>query len=816
MPVWAGGVKIETRKGKNMYKTFFIAKNNMKKQKGDMITFFILTFVAALLIFDCISAILGMGKVQDKCFEEINGPEVILCVADRDGLKDAADKTFRENSHLQGYEASPIVNAVAKYRNTKNKDFEEYQFFIEAYEAERTYLDLKVDADSFGENDIILPYYTSGRFKVGDTFQFEFDGTTYDFRVAGFSEDPYMSSALNISIFHVYTSQKMMDRIADEQEGNSVGRFMMYKGKTDPATMSDDFETDDLEKEIGDSYKENVAPYAKENPDADVTNYLLLNWDTMRTGAEILPIIVMGVLLLFSVIILIVAFLIISFSIRNFIQRNLKNTGILEASGYTVKELRRAISLEMIIVSGLGAACGTAVGALTFGFFGNIVSSILGHKWNQPINVIYAACTAAGLVFLVWLISKLISRAYKKITVLSALRGGLGAHNFKKNHFSFEKTKLPIPAVLSLKDTFGNLGRNIAMVIMIAILSIAMLCGFGMLENFGKDPDQMIKITGTTTGKIMVQNSRNNLTDEIWEIEGVTAILTYQNLEPEISKGSKKMSAHTFAMIEPEKHYKATILEGRMPKQANELMVTAAVADELGIECGDVVKLTFAGTTEEYLITGINQRMQEMGRTMVMTVEGAEKLLPGSARYTYEIDAKDELTYEYLKAEIEKIGKAHGEKLSYQDFEKLVDESMGAIMSSMKAICIVFSGITLLIVFFVESLVIRAKIVREWRGMGISKALGMTSKGLISQIMISNIPAILGGILIGSIIAPAAGMGIVKLIFMVFGIKELDFDISIAAMLITGISILLVAVLTSGLFGRKVRKLQPVEMITEE
>ena len=39
-----------------MYKLFFIAKNNMKKQKGDMITFFILTFIAALLIFDCASA----------------------------------------------------------------------------------------------------------------------------------------------------------------------------------------------------------------------------------------------------------------------------------------------------------------------------------------------------------------------------------------------------------------------------------------------------------------------------------------------------------------------------------------------------------------------------------------------------------------------------------------------------------------------------------------------------------------------------------------------------------------------------------------
>ena len=40
-----------------MYKLFFIARNNMKKQKGDMITFFILTLFAAFLIFDAASAI---------------------------------------------------------------------------------------------------------------------------------------------------------------------------------------------------------------------------------------------------------------------------------------------------------------------------------------------------------------------------------------------------------------------------------------------------------------------------------------------------------------------------------------------------------------------------------------------------------------------------------------------------------------------------------------------------------------------------------------------------------------------------------------
>ena len=61
-----------------MYKLFVIAKNNMKKQKSDMFTFLILTFISAFLIFDCASAILGISRVLDDRFEEINGAHVML------------------------------------------------------------------------------------------------------------------------------------------------------------------------------------------------------------------------------------------------------------------------------------------------------------------------------------------------------------------------------------------------------------------------------------------------------------------------------------------------------------------------------------------------------------------------------------------------------------------------------------------------------------------------------------------------------------------------------------------------------------------
>ena len=100
--------------------------------------------------------------------------------------------------------------------------------------------------------------------------------------------------------------------------------------------------------------------------------------------------------------------------------------------------------------------------------------------------------------------------------------------------------------------------------------------------------------------------------------------------------------------------------------------------------------------------------------------------------------------------------------------------------------------------------------------MGISKALGQTSLGLMSQIMLTNIPAITVGALIGSILAEGAGRLFTRAAFSLFAMKEAEFAISWSAITITVLGIITVAVVTSFLTGLKVRKLIPVEMITEE
>ena len=75
-----------------MYKIFFLAKNNIKRQKGDMITFLILTFLSAFLIFDCLCALTQMQGVLDETFRKVNGPHIYLNVIDNEKATQAADR----------------------------------------------------------------------------------------------------------------------------------------------------------------------------------------------------------------------------------------------------------------------------------------------------------------------------------------------------------------------------------------------------------------------------------------------------------------------------------------------------------------------------------------------------------------------------------------------------------------------------------------------------------------------------------------------------------------------------------------------------
>ena len=141
-----------------------------------------------------------------------------------------------------------------------------------------------------------------------------------------------------------------MNQLKDDHP-DKVETMVSCKGLVDEDELSDELGTADIEHEVGEEYKKLISDYSEKNPEVNYMNYLMVNWDMMRGGSQFLPMIIMAIVLLFAIIIMVIAVVIISFSIKNFIQRNMKNTGILEASGYTVRELRRALILQIFLIA---------------------------------------------------------------------------------------------------------------------------------------------------------------------------------------------------------------------------------------------------------------------------------------------------------------------------------------------------------------------------------------------------------------------------------------------------------------------------------
>ena len=802
-----------------MYKLFKIAKDNMKKQKGDMVTFLLLTLIASFLIFDGMSAVIGMNKVMDSKFDEIHGPHVILFNHDTEAEVKSAKKAFTENEHILEYEMTPAVTINCEYRNKKDTEFLQYKFIAESFNEEVKISDLAIPDKDLGKYDILLPLNMKGNFAEEDTIQLKLGDDIYDFKVAGYLEDPYFCSTMNLTIFSVNMSSEIIDVMA-ENHPTQVIKSNMHKGRIDD-TEFDTYSTMDLEKDISDAYKEEIAVYSKMNPEENYTDYLLANWQMMRGGSQFLPQLTMILIIVFAVMIMIIAIVIISFSIKNFIQKNMKNTGILEASGYTVRELRTAMVIQVVLVAGIGSVLGVVLGILTFGGFGVVVTSLLGLSMDQPVNWFVAVASLILVTGMVAFAALIISRIYKKISVLDALRGGINAHNFRRNHFSFEKTPLPVSLILSLKDSVGNAGRNAIMVFIAAILAISTLIGFGMYDNFGKSPDVLVKMMGFEMPTATIVDDDNSsdygkMVKGLKNLNGVEKVFAQTSFEPTAIAGDKEQTIFTYAVDDMDQTVNTSIIEGRAQETENEIMITLGVANDMGLKVGDVITVKFADEQADYLIVGINQRVERMGRTLYMTVEGADRLIPGDVSCQYYVYGKEGISFSDIESEVKLFAEEEDLSLTLTDSQKMMEGTLNSLVIAMKMLCIIILVITLLVVVFVESLVIRAKISREWRGMGISKAMGQTSRELIVQIMLSNIPAILAGTLIGVLFAEAAGSGIIKTAFSLFAVKSIPFNISFIYMIITILGIITIAILTSGFAGLKVNGLKPVEMITED
>lgn len=783
-----------------MYRLFFIAKNNAKRQKGDIITLLVLSLLSAFILHIGISVLAGIGNIMDKSGEEHNVAHVYYLVPG--AYADELEDKLTGSPLTTEFERTDVGIATVDYRNsTASEDkWSQYMFVMGSYEEDRQICKLCADTSSLGENDILLPYYVKPQFPVGDTIEFKFGDDIVGFNVAGYVEDPIFASPINIALYNIYVSDAALDRLMDEYP-NTLASGSSLKFRCASADK-----TYDLRNELWNRYNEWLSADASRSA-ADI---LEVNWLDMSGGGQFMTKVVMAIFTIFAVIIMIIAIIIISFSIRNFIERNMKNTGIMEAAGYKAGELSMAIVLENMTAALIGSALGVVLAGVCSKQVGMIVALVSGMTWNQPYNVIAALATVAGLTLTVVVACLISARAYKKLSVLECLRGGISNHNFKRNYFAFEKTPLPIPVTLSLKELFGDKGRNIVLAAIIVILAISTNVGFALMNTFGSNTDALLDISGIECPIAQVVETRD-FQSKLEALDSVDRVLLRYEIEPTFRNGDTETTVSCDIYDDPSLTEHDMIVEGRLPQSEKEICLTEKVGEELGAKVGDVIYIEYGGESYDFIISGFDQKINHIGRKGVLTDEGAQRFIGVIDDVTYYVYAKDGISYEQISEEIGALTTS-----SVDNAEKVVSETISTVSNSMYIICFVILIITFLIVIFVEILLVRSKIIRERRNFGVSKALGFTSGQLMVQTMISNIPAIIIGVVLGTIVSGWASTMLMRTALGMFGMKNFDVQIPVYGVVVTLTGILIVAMITSLISSLAIRNVEPAGLMREE
>lgn len=782
-----------------MRKYVMLALNGIKKKKGDTVALLILIGFATIMMYIGISVFSNVVNVLDQVNERNHGADVMISTP-------LDDKDMEGNilslSEVKEVETSESLYAYSgKYWREGDKK-EEMSFMVERMDKRYAFFTPEIinKGDVAKDNSIILPYFlhVGKGYETGDLVKIKVNQTTYECEVYGFMEDVLFAQPTNISIFHVQVAPEMYEKM-----GEQMSVFHTFRVRTTP-----DANTEDVEGKIS-------AVLEKKSPEYKQYYNLQVNYGTMRFGDTLTANIIMAILVAFAVIILVVAIVIVCFSIQNSIEQNMTNTGIMEAAGFTTGQLMFATVMESILVALVGIAAALTISPFLSEAIGGIIASSIGVRWQLGFDGRSALITGTVIFVFIVLATYLEARGYKKISILDALRGGVKTHNFRKNHLPLEKTFLPLNVALGVKGILNQKKKSVAICLIIMVLAVACSSGFFLQQNFVESQDNMLQLVGLerTSAQIQVPDDMDihEVGEKIGEIQGVKDVNYFTSNTMKLAKGSAEESYTVDYWEDTDKIQTRTIVEGRYPLYDNEIAISRLVCEKLDASVGDVIRVTSGNTTDEYLVVGMTQHIEYLGKKAVMTFDGVRRVNSSVKPNVLMLYTREDMKFGTLEKEIHKLYP----KLEVINSKQIIQSTCDPISQSMAMLCLVFNICTVLIIMIILFLMIRMKLTQEKVKMGVKKAMGFTTGQLMLGVIMNYVPTALVGSVFGVIVSYFTFDSLTSMCLAFCGVRGCDMEKGFSYMALTVLLITVTSLVASVLMSVRIRRVEPCRMIRE-
>jgi ABC-type antimicrobial peptide transport system permease subunit len=254
-------------------------------------------------------------------------------------------------------------------------------------------------------------------------------------------------------------------------------------------------------------------------------------------------------------------------------------------------------------------------------------------------------------------------------------------------------------------------------------------------------------------------------------------------------------------------------ISGRHPRHDNEIAITNLVKKEFGKGIGDYVFIKDdKGEGHKFLITGIFQSIEEGGRVIRVSEEGAKALYPDFELNELYIKLAGNADLDTVISDMKSKYTGYTEiSNQYNDDE----DTKSVTKTAFTAISNLVFILTIFMVVIITILIVKVTIHSETGELGIYKAMGFSSGKLRLQLalrflLITFLGAVIGGIAEKFTCEPLASSALI-----VVGLTKLDLGLSLLEALIPMAIVILGSVLAALACSGKIKRISAYELINE-
>ncbi|SHM53778.1 ABC transporter permease [Ruminococcus flavefaciens] len=826
---------------------------NIKKHKLETIALVILIAMCMLLISSSLEGINGVKTIFPNMMKNTESFENYLLLEER-----AYDKEYENilssDERVEKTATSELLYSIStNYLDEKGKEQALYMGFITKDNEEKLeHSDIETTLSDAEIAELRHPIYMpfaakeSLNYKVGDNFEMVFGTKKYSFTIAGFYDTVILDS----------TGEGLKNIVSDEDYHvleSVLSKYVVlayndHHGKTGLKFL--DEKLDEFENYSNLDVKSGIRGWVYESIKETVgsTDYLL----------KIM--IAMAAIIIVSVIIM------IRFRIAGDIRDQVVNIGVLEALGYTSKNITFSYVLEYLIIAAVGIIIGTGGCFLMTPLFFRICEIMSGHRMYGSIYIMPIILTAAGILLFIAIIAYIRANTVKKYPPVVAFRKGMGDHCFGKERLPLRDTKSSVHLRLAMKGFLKNFRQNIGLTVCITISAFAIVFSFIMFNFFSGGMNAIDVSAGMEMSDLRIElmnpTDAKEFAAELEQMPEVRKATPTSGLNTMINLTDCNELMFPMAFSDFKVTENIFTLDGRFPEHDNEIMITNMCSRSEKIYVGDSVTLEYLNVKRKYIVTGIVTCLTNGGINLYITEEGMKRLIPSYSPDTIELYLKDgidaeefryELTQKYgrsisdisdddnaegtyeerIKAEAERqiadmmanYGVSHveyaiqsGDKVisgnssgflikSIMNIGDIMDTQLSGLATAIEIMTTLFMVLSAVVVMIILFMLMESSIRRQRKELGIMKGMGYTSKELMFQLAFRIMPAALFSVIFGTIIGVAA----ISLITGFIG----NISINIPAVIVMDIVLLLFCFGCAYFGARKIKKISVYELMTE-